>query len=446
MDLSLLFTILLIFAFTLLGAYVRSRVTDRCLKSWNQFHVTVEFTDGKLVWGVMRLEPTGMELSYLDSVQDDKHIETTYLLYNSDYSNIQALYRYEDSLSEWGKRKRAGDVQASFHPGPFRRFRRAARNFLSTATDSLNEVFGIVLGRVTKTGGRYIAADGSSALKNLGGKVLGSVGGVHDPLLEHYIGRRVVVEVLEGEEVHEHVGIFKDYSADFLEILNVQYPQPQALMLTPQALVQLERLDALLDDDVLRVTNNDIWPILVRSLECSGNERLINAIVDGGETIALHVNPDEVGEARLHVQIVRELDMIVPRTRAVVRHRAETASSDKLANLLFDVVFDVGELLDSEGKVTEQELRLRQELLRQPDNGLAAANLGCLLIQRNALVEAEQWLRRALQVEYSLPDGGRRVRMELRELERRRLARSHRPAAASIVKPVTPPVDDGSHI
>ena len=50
----------------------------------------------------------------------------------------------------------------------------------------------------------------------------------------------------------------------------------------------------------------------------------------------------------------------------------------------------------------------------------AAANLGFLLIQKDELAEAEKWLRQALQFEYSLPDGGRRARMQLREIERRR--------------------------
>jgi hypothetical protein len=36
------------------------------------------------------------------------------------------------------------------------------------------------------------------------------------------------------------------------------------------------------------------------------------------------------------------------------------------------------------------------------------------------LAEAEKWLRRALEVQYSLPDGGRRARMQLREIQRRR--------------------------
>ncbi|MGQ9491823.1 MAG: hypothetical protein ACUVR4_02730 [Anaerolineae bacterium] len=44
-----------------------------------------------------------------------------------------------------------------------------------------------------------------------------------------------------------------------------------------------------------------------------------------------------------------------------------------------------------------------------------------MLLRQDALDEAEYWLRCALELEYSLPDGGRRVRMELREIERRRL-------------------------
>jgi hypothetical protein len=43
-----------------------------------------------------------------------------------------------------------------------------------------------------------------------------------------------------------------------------------------------------------------------------------------------------------------------------------------------------------------------------------------LLLQKDELVEAEKWLRQALQVQYSLPDGGRNARMQLREIQRRR--------------------------
>ncbi len=61
-DFSLLVTIGLIFMITLIGAYLRSRRKDRCLNAWQGFHITLERASGKLIWGVLKLEPTGWSL------------------------------------------------------------------------------------------------------------------------------------------------------------------------------------------------------------------------------------------------------------------------------------------------------------------------------------------------------------------------------------------------
>jgi uncharacterized protein HemY len=84
-----------------------------------------------------------------------------------------------------------------------------------------------------------------------------------------------------------------------------------------------------------------------------------------------------------------------------------------------DIVFDVGMVFSHDSTLSARETRLREELRRDPMDALAAANLGKLLLQKGGLVEAEKWLQHALDLGYSLPDGGRRVRMELREIERR---------------------------
>jgi hypothetical protein len=362
-----------------------------------------------------------MELSYLDSVQDERHIESSYLLYASEYAEIQALYRYVEQLSEASKKKRARDIDRSFHPGLMRRFRRSSQNFLGTATDSLNEVFGLVLGRVQKTGGRYLSADGTSSIKTLSGKVLGQVGTIFDPLLERYIGNRVVVEILEGSEVHEHVGIFKNYSQDFIEVLDVRYPQRQMVAVMTGGKFEGQGLVVVREPDCIRLTNQNEWPVLVHSLVCGEQEQFINAVVDGGETIALNV--DRAGDdAKLNLRVAQELDILVPRTRCVVRHLAEHYRPEQLSDIIVDIVFDVGKHFSGNARDghDNQEARLRQELRQDPNNVVAAANLGYLLIQKDDLAEAEKWLRRALQVQYSLPDGGRRARMQLREIERRR--------------------------
>ena len=421
-DVSLIITIGAIFFLSLMAAYLRSRARDRCLKSWEGFHATLELTNGKLAWGVLHIAPTGMELSYLDSIQDERHIESSYLFYASEYGEIQALYRYVQQLSDRSKKRRERNIQASFHPGPIRRLRRSSQNFLATATESLNEVFGLVLGRVQKTGGRYFEADGSAAIKNLGGQVLGQVGGKFDPLLERYIGSRVVIEVQEGDEVHEHVGIFKDYSADFIEVLDVRYPQRQVVALTAGGKFEGQGIAIVSEAGSVRLTNHNDWPILVHSMTSGEQEQTINAVVDGGETIDLCVSDEAVQDAKLNLRVVQELDMIVPRSRCVVRHRAEHYKPEQLSDIIFDIVFDVGRKFsaaDNDGR-DNREARLRQELRENPDNAVTALNLGYLLLQRDDLNEAEKWVRQALRTEHSLPDGGRSARMQLREIERRR--------------------------
>jgi hypothetical protein len=417
MDWSLVITIGLIFLITLIGAYVRSTIKDPCLKSFVGFHVTLERLEGKVVWGVLHLESTGLELQYLDSVQDEKHIESTYVLYSTEYPSIQAIYRYADNLSEWGRKKRAADIQRSFHPSALKRWGRSVRNFLSTATDSLNEVLGVVLGRIQKTGGRYLADKGDVALGKLSGKVLGQVGGGFDPLLERYIGQRVVIELLEGTEVHEHVGILKNYSPDFLEVLNVQYPQRKDLSVTPGK--PMEAGAVLVDSEncVLKVENRDEQPLLLRSVQRPDGEQLLNVIVDGGQTVELNVGLHLEG-AQLRLQIVRELDMIVPRSRCLVRHRAEHYQPEALSEVVADIIFDLGVALSPDSRRQARVTRLREQLAGDPKNALAAANMAGLLIQDQSFDEAETWLRTALGMADSLPDSGRRARMQLRELER----------------------------
>lgn len=420
-DLSLLITIGIIFVISLIGAYMRSTRKDRCLRSWERFHVTLERTNNKLIWGVLKVEPTGMELAYVDAIQDDQHVESSYLLYGSEYSEIQAIYRYPEKLSEWCKQQRARDIARSFHPGPLRRLGRSTRNFLSTATDSLNEVLGIVLGRMQKSATRYLADGGASSLKTMvGSKVLGQVGSsMYDPLLESYIGHRVVVELEEGDEVHEHVGIFKEYSSDFIEILDVHYPHPQTLDVAPTTTLETNSLVVLADKNIVRVRNRDPRPVLIASLKVGDREQMVNAVVDNDEVIELNIGQADYDQVRIKVQIIRELDMILPRTRCVVRHRAEHVKKEDLQRVILDFVFDVGRLVEP-GRYREYvETSLRQDVSNNPRDALAAANLGYLLIQKGQTEEAEKWLRHAVSMEESLPDGGRHARMKLREIERR---------------------------
>ena len=310
-DVTLLATIGLIFVATLIGAYLRASRRDPCLKSFSGYTVTLEHADGKVIWGKLDLAATGLELRYASSVQDLRHVESSFILYGEEFASIQAIYRYIDQLDEESRGQRKRDLRRSFHPGPMRRLTRSLRNFMSLASESLAEVAGVIVGGLRRPAGRYITDEGETQLKNLSSTFITHVGTGYDPLLERFIGQKMVFEVVEDDEIHEHVGIFKQYSPDFFEILDVQFPQREQLTIDEHGAAASDLIQVTRQDSSLRITNQSQQLILVHSLQIDAIEEALNAVVDAGESIDVH--PDTpFGVATLHFRVTRELDMIIP--------------------------------------------------------------------------------------------------------------------------------------
>jgi hypothetical protein len=428
MDLSLFVTIGLIFLVTSVVGYARSRISDRCLRSFHRFNVTLLRTDGKRAWGRMALSAGGIELAFPMREHAAPGAKTTYLLYAGEYPLIQAILRYADRLTDDERRARDADIARSFRPGPLRRFARTVRNFIGSATDSLRDVLALVLGRVQKLQDRFVAAEGTDTLTKLGGTMLAEVSSIHDPLLERHVGHRVVVEAIEGNEIHEHVGIFKEYSAAFLHVLDVQYPHAWTLEVGPDEGLEEERVLVAREGQELKVANHGSRPVLLVAVDVGGTERSIDALVEAGGTVTLPLDAD-AGKVGVRLQTVRDVDMILPRSRAAVRHRASELPPAEEPESNWDFVFDLGTLIMRRGADDADEARLRESLERTPDDAAAAARLGGLLLKKQDYAAAGRWLRAAYNGRDTLPDGGRRVRMQLRELARRLAAIGSRPAS-----------------
>ncbi len=394
-DVTLLATGGLVILITMIGAYLRSSQRDPCLKAFEHYHVTLERTNGKIVWGELELEATGFELLYRDSVQDTNHVESSYVLFGSEFGEIQALYRYVDDLPPEDLAQRQRDLKRYFHPGPVVRMIRSGQHFFTLAGDSLTEVLGMVMGRLRKPAGRYIGDVSDDQFLRLSTAVVGSVGATYDPLLERFVGNKVVVELLEEGEAHEHVAVFKNYSSDFYELLDVQYPQPRTLYLRGKSDQTLNKSIATeRDGNVLRVTNHTSQPVLILSIKANDaagtEEEMLNVVVDGKETVELH--PEELTDnATLSVRVVRELDMIVPRTRCIIRHRADRFEP----TVIPEIIFDLGVMLRGNSLLDGRIERLRKRLEEVPNSAILAANLGTMLMQQQKYDEAKIWLDQA---------------------------------------------------
>ncbi len=436
-DLTFFITIIIIFLGSLLGAWLRSRSRDACLAAFEDYHVTLEMDDGHRVWGRLDVLPTGLEFHYRSAIQDEKHLESSYLLYSSEYEHIQAIYRYGDNLDTHMQTRRAKEIQRSFHPNIFRRTARNLRNFINTASDSMSEVIGLAVGRARKPAGRFIDETSETHLRQIGSNVLGHVGQDADPLLERLIGQKIVFETIEDGVVHEHVGIFKNYTRDFYEIVDVQFPCREKITIEKQRSRRLAGLEIKVEKDKITVKNNCTSPVLLHSLKTETSEQLLDVVVDvDGDVAVFSEHP--FTKATLNARIIRELDIILPRTRSVIRHRAEVKT--KLS--LTDIIFDVGVLLPLGDRQERIVAELRKKLAAHPNDAHAMATLGAQLMKLQQFDEAEELLAQAYALRYSLPDNGRGVELRLAELRRRQERKKQGSLASLAPAPPTAPSDE----
>lgn len=218
-------TIIFIILATAVGAFIRRRKRDKCLKDFGNNMATLEETSGKTIWGKLRVENTGLEFVYKTKHEDQQgHHETSYILYKYEYPNMVALVRYHDKLSERNKKIRQRELKRTYHPTLLRRFKRKIANIFKTIRDSVMEVINLLISLAKKaTPAGTVLASQDKYVSQMKQELMGSVGTSYEPLLERYIGNRVVLELIRADKVFEYCGVLKEYTADFIEVMDVDY-------------------------------------------------------------------------------------------------------------------------------------------------------------------------------------------------------------------------------
>jgi hypothetical protein len=218
-------TIIFIILATAVGAFIRRRSRDKCLKDFSRNMVTLEETSGKAIWGKLRVENTGLEFVYKTKHEDQQgHHETSYILYKYEYPNIAVLIRYLDELSERNKKEREKELKRVYHPTVFRRLKRKTANIFKTLRDSVMEVVNLLISQAKKaTPAGAVLSSQDKYVSQMKQDLMGSIGTSYEPLLERYIGNRVVLELIKGDKIIEYCGVLKEYTAEFIEVMDVNY-------------------------------------------------------------------------------------------------------------------------------------------------------------------------------------------------------------------------------
>jgi len=228
-DSATALTILFIILAAGIGAFVRKRSRDKCLRDFEQNMVTLEQTSGKIIWGKLRVENTGLEFVYPEKHKDEEgHDETSYILYKYEYPDIAAVIRFHDELSEQNKRAREKELKRTYHPGTWCRLKRRILNVFRTVRDSIVEIINLLISQAKKaTPAGKVLTSQDKYVSQMKQELMASAGTSFEPLLERYIGHKVVLEMAKGDKIFEYCGVLKEYTAEFIEIMDVNYaPKP----------------------------------------------------------------------------------------------------------------------------------------------------------------------------------------------------------------------------
>jgi hypothetical protein len=368
MDNVFLLTLLFIFLTALISTYIARRGHDRCLRDLASFNVTIELKDGRIVWGQLVVFSNGLEMLYKLPRRDSQgHLESSAILFADQITNIQAIYRYHDELNEANKKERQLEILRTYHPGLHRQLARLLRSFLNTFRDALNESIGFVISSVKEKGTSTVVQTQDKRLAKIGQTVLGATANAYEPILERYIGRRVVAEEIRGETTIEHPGSLKEYTAQWLELLDCPLVQEHIFDLAQPERLQLNRdLDFIIRKQegakpsfTLTVENHGTETFQIKRFEAQDYTQAVDTSLLPKETISIDLTdlpetifegvrleripteiflraehrsgltselPEEVPalpSLRLVIKAVREGDICLPRQHAFVRHGVE---------------------------------------------------------------------------------------------------------------------------
>ena len=218
-------TIIFIALATMIGAFIRRRRRDKCLKDFSGDMVTLEKNPSIMIKGNLNVEHSALEFVYSRKSKDQNGNEqASYILYKQEYPTIQSLLRYHDELSEQGKIQREKELKKTYHPAFFSRLKRKIQNIFKTIRDSIMEVMNLLISRAQKnTGAGAVLSSQDKYVSQIKKDLIGAAGTSYEPLLEKYIGHKVVIEMIKGEQECLFWGVLKEYTANFIEIMDVDY-------------------------------------------------------------------------------------------------------------------------------------------------------------------------------------------------------------------------------
>lgn len=330
LDNVLIASLLLIFLGATITAVLNARRIDRVLKEFRGYHVHAALRDGRRIWGNLAAYPNGIELRYRRPYRNTNGmLENSFILYQSEYNVVRAIVRLNSDLTDSLRKRRLEELRRYYYPTLPRRFWRWSLKQLAILRDAYVKSLTVILGQAKKAAGASsmaatVLTTQDQRLTEIGTTVIGAVNLAHDPILERFFGRWVVAEIKEDTGWREILGVLKEYSAEWIELLEAAWPRELEVVLeaghaemdVPDANCRLRR-----EGDQLIIENRP--PEALEILEARiGTEirALGHRRIAPADSFRVALGEFSDAEVRLRLCCLEPADLILPRSLALIRH------------------------------------------------------------------------------------------------------------------------------
>lgn len=334
---STLLTILVIITFATILALIRAQKRDRCLTHFHNFHITLAEKDGLVIWGEVDVRTSGLEIEYPDARCSEKGFwKQSFLYYKDQYSTMDGLYRCTAGMSDDQVKRRARYLNRTANPGIFWRSYRNLRNWIGMVRDALVQSASLLIGVARKqapTSASVLTRD-EERVSTLSAEIIGHAGNAYDPLLEKHLFTRVIVKLTRQGKTYHYCGFLADYTSDFLEIIDAQVNADDDHI--EETCFQLgdnpiENLTIEMDGNFIRLHNQTGRMLLLHELRLGEEVTPIDAVIPDGFAAKLRLGADLDPDKLCIVMATPErVDMLVPRSHALVRHGVSALSREDL--------------------------------------------------------------------------------------------------------------------
>jgi len=216
--------ITLIFLAATVTAIATRRKRDRCLKYFNREPVLILMESGKWLWGRFIAYPKAMELAFENPQRDESGFKkASYVLYHPEVDGIRKILQPPPEAGTPEHARWQQELQRVANPSLLRRLRRWLWNVFNTLRDAVSQSMGLLIGGMKKSTpiGKVAGADQRAG--EIGNTLLGTVPNAYEPVLEKYLSKQVIVEMLEDGQVVEFAGLLQEYSGRYLLLRNVAH-------------------------------------------------------------------------------------------------------------------------------------------------------------------------------------------------------------------------------